>query len=86
MTIMSFVGAFAGLGLGGSADAGFTPAISLVVGVFTGSGLWWLLLSLLVGLLRERLKGAAFLWINRISGAMLMLFGLFAVLGLLFRE
>ncbi|WP_397341745.1 LysE family translocator [Paenibacillus qinlingensis] len=85
MTIMSFVGAFAGLGLGGSSDAGFSPAIALVIGVFTGSALWWLLLSLLVGLLRERLKGAAFLWINRISGAMLSVFGLFAVVGLLFR-
>jgi threonine/homoserine/homoserine lactone efflux protein len=86
MTIMSFVGAFAGLGLGDSAaDTGFSPAISLVIGVFTGSALWWLLLSMLVGLLRERLKGAAFLWINRISGAMLTIFGLFAVMGLLFR-
>jgi threonine/homoserine/homoserine lactone efflux protein len=88
MTIMSFVGAFAGLGLGGSANAGagFTPAIALVIGVFTGSALWWLLLSLLVGLLRDRIKGTAFLWINRVSGAMLTVFGLFAVIGLLFRE
>nr|WP_082927208.1 LysE family transporter [Paenibacillus oryzisoli] len=85
MTIMSFVGAFAGLGLGDSADAGFAPAITLVIGVFTGSALWWLLLSLFVGLLRERLKGTAFLWINRISGAMLSAFGLFAVVGLLLR-
>lgn len=85
MTIMSFVGAFAGLGLGDRADAGFMPAIALVIGVFMGSALWWLLLSLLVGLLRERLKGAAFLWINRVSGAMLTVFGLFAVMGLLLR-
>nr|WP_274318797.1 LysE family transporter [Paenibacillus qinlingensis] len=85
MTIMSFVGAFAGLGLADRAAGGFTPAIALVVGVFSGSALWWLLLSLLVGLLRERLKGAAFLWINRVSGAMLTVFGLFAVMGLLLR-
>lgn len=85
MTIMSFVGAFAGLGLGDNADGGFSPAIALVIGVFTGSALWWMVLSLLVGLLRDRLKGAAFLWINRISGAMLTVFGLFAVMGLLFR-
>lgn len=85
MTIMSFVGAFAGLGLGDSADAGFMPAIALVIGVFTGSALWWLLLSWIVGLLRERLKGMAFLWINRISGAMLSVFGLFAIVGLLHR-
>ncbi|WP_397386607.1 LysE family translocator [Paenibacillus roseipurpureus] len=81
MTIMSFVGAFAGLGLGGSTEAGYASAISLVVGVFTGSAMWWLLLSVLVGLLRERIKGAAFLWINRVSGAMLTVFGLVAVLG-----
>nr|WP_063867896.1 hypothetical protein [Paenibacillus sp. Soil766] len=56
-----------------------------LVGVFAGSALWWLLLSLLVGLFRERLKRAAFLWVNRISGAMLSVFGLFAITGLLFR-
>ncbi|OCT15887.1 lysine transporter LysE [Paenibacillus pectinilyticus] len=86
MTIMSFVGAFAGLGLGGSGDAGFTPAIALVIGVFTGSALWWFLLSLVIGIFRDRIQGTAFLWINRMSGLMLIAFGLFAVMGLLFRE
>lgn len=56
-TILSFVAVFAGLppeGLRGGPGG----ALAVVLGVFLGSALWWLLLSAGVGLLRERLGPA----------------------------
>ena len=79
MTILSFVAVFAGLGL--AAERGnFVSAGLLVSGVFLGSGLWWLLLSWGVGLLRHRFDARGLLWINWLSGAILCAFGLLALL------
>jgi arginine exporter protein ArgO len=51
----------------------------LVLGVFVGSALWWLLLSGGVALLRARFRPAALVWVNRISGSVIVLFGLLAL-------
>lgn len=74
MTILTFVAIFAGLGLVGSAGD-FTAAISLVVGVFAGSFLWWLVICGSVSLLRRRMSPVAITWINRLSGAIIAAFG-----------
>ncbi len=78
MTIISFAGIFAALGVaetGGSLAA----AAWLVAGVFLGSAAWWLLLSGGVGLMRDRIASGALLWVNRASGAVLVIFGAVAV-------
>jgi threonine/homoserine/homoserine lactone efflux protein len=80
-TILSFVAVFAGLGLA-SAGGSYTAAVALVLGVFCGSALWWLLLSGSVGLLRARFNSQALRWVNRISGGVIMGFGLLALLSL----
>ncbi|KRF30527.1 LysE/ArgO family amino acid transporter [Paenibacillus sp. Soil787] len=85
MTIMSFLGAFAGLGIGGS-QTGIASAVALVIGVFVGSALWWFALSTVIGLLRDRIHVTVFRWINRISGVMLSVFGLVAIIELLLGE
>jgi putative LysE/RhtB family amino acid efflux pump len=77
-TIMLFAAMFAGLGLAGR-SAGAPGAAALVAGVFLGSLAWWLLLALAVVGARERLHGQALLWINRLSGAALAAFGLWAM-------
>jgi len=74
MTILSFMGVFAGLGLG-SSDGTFTSAAVLVLGVFIGSSLWWCVLSGSVGLLRGRLQAGAMRWVNRLSGIVIAAFG-----------
>jgi len=51
----------------------------LVVGVFTGSASWWLALSFGVGLMRGRLTANHMVWINRISGTIIILFGIIAL-------
>ncbi len=78
MTIISFAGIFAALGV---AETGgdLLAAAGLVLGVFIGSAAWWLLLSGGVGLMRERLSGGILRWTNRVSGAILVIFGVIAV-------
>jgi threonine/homoserine/homoserine lactone efflux protein len=82
MTIISFAAIFAGLGLAG-ASGNYGSAGILVLGVFTGSTLWWLILSGGVGLFRARFNPASLRWVNRISGVIILGFGLFALLGTL---
>lgn len=80
MTILSFAGIFAGLGLSGRGGA---EAALLTFGVFLGSSLWWVLLTAIVGRLRERITPGALVWINRVSGTVLLAFGTVAILAAL---
>ncbi|HEX7619582.1 MAG TPA: LysE family transporter [Anaerolineales bacterium] len=82
MTIISFAAIFAGLGLG-AATGNYGSAGILVLGVFTGSAFWWILLSSGVGIFRARFNTRLLRWVNRISGAIIIGFGLFALLSLL---
>ena len=77
MTILSFAGIFAGLGLAGH---GGVEATLLTVGVFLGSSLWWVGLTFVVGRVRTRLTPEILVWINRISGCVLFVFGAVAIL------
>ena len=79
LTILSFAAVFAGLGAG-SAGQGYLSAGVSVLGVFLGSALWWLLLSGGVSLFRHRLNLQKLAWVNRISGAIIVGFGLLALL------
>ena len=79
VTILAFLGIFAGLGLAGGAGD-FTAAGALVLGVFAGSLLWWLLLAGGVGLLRGRLSPMGLRWINLASGLLIAGFGIWALL------
>ena len=79
MTIISFAAIFAGLGLAG-ATGSYSAAGILVLGVFSGSAAWWLLLGGGVGLFREKVNSGLLQWINRFSGAIITVFGLLALL------
>jgi threonine/homoserine/homoserine lactone efflux protein len=81
LTILSFAAIFAGLGLAGSGTS-FSSAGVLVLGVFLGSTTWWLALSTGVGLLRNRFNARAIVWVNRISGIIILVFGLAALISL----
>jgi len=82
LTIISFAAIFAGLGLAG-AGGDYTAAVALVSGVFSGSALWWVVLSTGVGSFKARLRSGGMRWVNRVSGTMIIMFGLVAVLSLL---
>ena len=80
-TILSFAAVFAGFGLGAAAGDRLS-ALFMVLGVFLGSGLWWLILSGAVGFCRRALTPERLVWINRISGFVLVGFGVVALLSL----
>lgn len=82
MTILSFAAVFAGLGLG--SVPGYYGAITLVGGVFLGSALWWILLSAGAAFFRSRVNTSWMRAVNRISGCLIVAFGLYA-LSTLFR-
>jgi len=82
MTILIFLGVFAGLGIG-SARGNYLSIAALVLGVFTGSMLWWAILSSFIGSLRDKFKTQNWLWVNKISGILITGFGLAVLLSLI---
>jgi threonine/homoserine/homoserine lactone efflux protein len=77
MTILSFAAVFAGLGLahaGGPIQAGL-----MVVGIFTGSAAWWLLLATGTSLLGPQVDATVMRRINRVSGVLILLFAVAAL-------
>lgn len=82
LTILSFAAIFAGIGVG-SASKSFLSATAIVLGVYSGSALWWIILTSIISLLRKKMDSQWLLWINRISGAIITLFGIGALLSLL---
>jgi len=81
MSIFAFSAIIAGLGVA-SASGNYLSVGVFVLGVFIGSALWWLILSSGVGLFRAKFSPRGLRWVNRISGVIIMVFGLFAFLSL----
>lgn len=77
-TIFSFAAIFAGLDVVKSDEAYATSGV-LVTGVFFGSAFWWLFLSATVNLFRSWLNAAGMRWLNRISGTVILAFGMVAL-------
>ncbi len=74
-TILSFAGIFAGLGLGSLGTLSSASAVGLVLGVFVGSAVWWLLLAGLVARLRRRVTPRWLRRVNVASGLIILGFG-----------
>jgi threonine/homoserine/homoserine lactone efflux protein len=81
LTILSFAAIFAGIGVGGASKS-YVSATIVVLGVFIGSALWWCILTGGINLLRGKFTSQWLFWINRISGVIIMLFGVLALLSL----
>jgi threonine/homoserine/homoserine lactone efflux protein len=76
MTIFSFLAVFAGLGL--AAAANYAAASLLVIGVFAGSALWWVILSNVAGSLRSSVSDTWMQAVNRLSGCLILGFGIYS--------
>ena len=81
LTILSFAAIFAGIGVGVVSKSYLSAAI-VVLGVFSGSALWWCILTSGVNLVRGKLTPGWLLWINRASGGIIGIFGVIALLSL----
>jgi threonine/homoserine/homoserine lactone efflux protein len=82
LTILSFAAIFAGIGVGG-ANKSIISATIVVLGVFAGSTLWWIILTSTISLLRSKFTPQWLQWINRVSGAVITLFGAIALRSLI---
>jgi threonine/homoserine/homoserine lactone efflux protein len=81
VTILAFAAIFAGLGITSRAGDYLSAGI-LVSGVFLGSALWWFILSAGVGLVRRKFDLQVLRWVNRISGLIIIGFGVISILGI----
>lgn len=75
-TILSFTAAFLGLGLSGHDTL---TAAALVLGVFSGSSLWWVVLALVVAAFRDGVGSSALGKLAAGSSVLMGLLGLVAV-------
>jgi threonine/homoserine/homoserine lactone efflux protein len=82
LTILSFAAIFAGLGAG-AASGNIWSALLMVAGVFLGSCAWWLILVTLTSLFRSRLSTVGLAWVNRVSGGIILMFGVIALYGII---
>jgi threonine/homoserine/homoserine lactone efflux protein len=74
ITILAFAAIFAALGVvSGSQD--LAALGMLILGVFFGSALWWLILSGGASLFRGWIGTHGMRWVNRISGIIIVAFG-----------
>ena len=81
MTIISFAAVFAGLGIG-TIQTNYLSSLLLVIGVFVGSGLWWLTLSTIVHVLGKRFNTTGLIWVNKVSGIIILIFGFIALVSI----
>jgi threonine/homoserine/homoserine lactone efflux protein len=82
-TILSFIAVFAGFGI--RLGAGWQPAVALVAGVMLGSALWWIGLTAVVSLVRQRLTAGITRGIGIVAGLALIGFGTLAAFSSLAR-
>ena len=79
LTILSFAAIFAGLGVA-SAGSNYITSGILVLGVFLGSALWWLLLTSSINILKGKFSDRSLVWVNKISGLIILTFGIVSLL------
>jgi threonine/homoserine/homoserine lactone efflux protein len=82
LTLLSFAAIFAGLGLATS-SGNYRDAVLIVMGVFSGSTLWWFILSGLASLFRDKLTPESMRWINIVAGLIILGIGIFVLINLI---
>jgi threonine/homoserine/homoserine lactone efflux protein len=81
LTIFAFVGMFAVFGLG--KGLGFFSASALTIGVFSGSCLWFLSISSVATLFKDKIDMGGLKWVNRIAGILIVISGVIAIVSVL---
>lgn len=79
--ILVFITLFAALGI---SSEGTHAAVNLLLllGVLAGASCWWFVLTYAVGKLRRRFRLRHLWWINKITGTVIILFGILLVLSI----
>lgn len=82
LTILGFTAIFAGFGVV-SHDMDVAASLSLILGVTVGAAIWWSSLTMISGLLRDRFAIERVTWLNKVSGGLILAFGIASVGSLL---
>ena len=72
-TVLSFMVAFTAFEIDGKVSV--PEGAGLILGILAGTLGWWLALSGIVALFRERITDRIYKWLNRILGSFMMIFG-----------
>lgn len=80
MTIISFIAIFAGFGFNNN-KTNYISSLCMVLGVFLGSATWWLFLSNGISIIKDKINNLKY--INMVSGAIIIVFGVLALLKLI---
>src|SRR3972149_1033899 len=80
MALFFFLAVFAGLGLVHK-EMDLKLTFYLAIGVLAGATAWWFILSSFINIFRDKFRLKSIWWINKIAGAIIILFGLFAIIG-----
>ncbi|MCA1060613.1 LysE family transporter [Rossellomorea aquimaris] len=81
MTILAFIAIFGVFRVAGPED--FLTAMMVVLGVFSGSALWWAALALVGGWISSRVGPASLKMINRAAGIVLTIFSVLFLIDLI---
>ncbi|MBO9129344.1 LysE family translocator [Bacillus sp. 165] len=81
LAILAFAGIFAGLGINAH-HISQSNILFTSIGVFLGYALWWLLLTIILSGVRNKMKDKYVAVINKISGSLVVGFGLLILFGL----
>lgn len=73
-TILSFMVVFSMFRIGGNESLG--ENVQLVCGIFAGTCIWWLAIAVIVSLFRKKVTNGIYSILNRIFGALMILFGI----------
>ncbi|HUV28761.1 MAG TPA: LysE family transporter, partial [Anaerolineales bacterium] len=76
---------FAGFGAVSFNSQDYLASAVMVLGIFIGSSAWWFILTYTTGLVRNRINSTTLIWINRIAGAIILIFGIFALISIQFQ-
>jgi threonine/homoserine/homoserine lactone efflux protein len=82
LTILSFAAIFAGLGAGRLYSEGNISSLMMVLGIFLGSTTWWFFLTFVTGYVRNRINKDTMIWINRVAGAIILIFGIVVLISI----
>jgi threonine/homoserine/homoserine lactone efflux protein len=81
ITILAFVSIFAAIRVSTTVE-GLVGSWTIVAGVLLGALAWWWLLASVASVLRQRLTERSLRWLNRISGAVILGFGIYGLAAL----
>lgn len=81
LAILLFIAIMAGINVGRD-NLSVLEMLVLLAGVFGGAVLWWFFLSSVANRFRQRIRLKSIWWMNKITGAVVFLFGLVVIMSI----